>query len=77
MSGWKITYDNDTGPNDEGYWEWWNVSNDELGLSYKCNTEKEAKYLLEAFKALDEKKVKSQQVENDWLEWRSRRNEEL
>lgn len=23
---WKIEYDNDTGQNDEGFWEWWTVT---------------------------------------------------
>lgn len=43
MSGWKIEYDNDTGPNDEGFWEWWTVSNHEY--SFKCSSEEEAEFL--------------------------------
>lgn len=35
---WKIEYDNDTGSNDEGFWEWWSVTNGEH--SYIAKTEK-------------------------------------
>lgn len=26
---WKVEYDNDTGPNDEGFCEWWTITNGE------------------------------------------------
>ena len=26
---WRIEYDNDTGPNDEGFGEWWDVANND------------------------------------------------
>lgn len=40
---WKIEYDNDTGPLDEGYYEWWIVTNEKM--SYKCNSKNEATWL--------------------------------
>lgn len=43
---WKIEYDNDTGPGDEGFWEWWTVTDGKR--SFKCDSEDDAKWLLEA-----------------------------
>ena len=40
---WTIEYDNDTGPMDEGFWEWWTVTDGTK--SFKCNSESEAKWL--------------------------------
>lgn len=40
---WTIEYDNDTGPNDEGFCEWWVVSNGRL--SYECRSLHEAEWL--------------------------------
>ena len=40
---WRIEYDNDTGPRDEGFWEWWEVTNDEK--CFKCTNQKDAKWL--------------------------------
>lgn len=34
---WRIEYDNDTGPSDEGFWEWWTVTDGTR--SFKCDTE--------------------------------------
>ena len=42
---WKIEYDNDTGPYDEYFYEWWDVSNDKY--SFKAESEEEAKWLLD------------------------------
>lgn len=44
MNKWKIEYDNDTGPDDEGFWEWWTVTDGEK--SFKCDVEADAKWLL-------------------------------
>lgn len=45
MNKWRIDYDNDTGPFDEGYWEWWTVTNDKR--SFKCDNEDHAKWLFD------------------------------
>lgn len=49
MPKWKIEYDNDTGPQDEGFSEWWNVTDGER--NFKCNIEDEAKWLAQALNA--------------------------
>ena len=46
---WKIEYDNDTGPGDEGFWEWWTVTDG--ARSFKCNSEDDAKWLSETLNA--------------------------
>ena len=40
---WNIDYDNDTGYDDEGFWEWWTVSDEQR--SFKCDSEDDAKWL--------------------------------
>ena len=40
---WKIEYNNDTGPNDEGFQEWWEVTNGKR--VFKANSEEDAKWL--------------------------------
>jgi hypothetical protein len=41
---WKIEWHNDVGPDDEGYWEWWEVSD---GVkTFRCDSEDDAKWLL-------------------------------
>ena len=40
---WEIEYDNDTGPDDEGFGEWWTVSREDR--SFKTDTEEDAKWL--------------------------------
>jgi hypothetical protein len=40
---WRIEYDNDTGPGDEGFWQWWTVTNGTR--SFKCDSEDDAKWL--------------------------------
>ncbi|WP_370372955.1 hypothetical protein [Henriciella pelagia] len=39
-SDWTIEYDNDVGPNDDYFVQWWDVSNGEK--SYRCSTEADA-----------------------------------
>ena len=36
-----VEYNNDTGPNDEGFWEWWSVLRGQRVIA-KCDTEAEA-----------------------------------
>ena len=43
MSEWRIEYDNDTGPNDGGFWEWWTVTNGHT--SFRADTAEDAETL--------------------------------
>lgn len=43
----EINYNNDVGPNDDGFWEWWEVSNGET--SFSCRTEEDAIWLINVF----------------------------
>lgn len=43
MSPWKIEYDNDTGQSDDGFREWWTVSNGEE--SFTCDSDESATWL--------------------------------
>ena len=46
---WEIEYENDTGPEDSGFWEWWVVTD---GMrSFKCYSEASAKWLCELLDA--------------------------
>jgi hypothetical protein len=39
-----IEYDNDTGPTDEGFWEWWTISDGKR--SFRCDSsEQDAQWL--------------------------------
>lgn len=40
---WIVNYDNDTGPDDDGFDEWWTVTDCEK--SYRCGTQAEALWL--------------------------------
>ena len=40
---WNVYYDNDTGPNDEGFLEWWTVTDGDR--SFKAGTKKDAEWL--------------------------------
>lgn len=42
---WSIGYNNDVGPNDEGFWEWWELMFDGKCM-FKADTEAAAKALL-------------------------------
>jgi hypothetical protein len=48
---WRIEYDNDTGPSDEGFEQWWTVTNDER--SFRCQTEADANWLLSILENVD------------------------
>ena len=39
---WKYEYDNDTGPNDEGFWEWYDIIADEGSYRHVAKVNKEA-----------------------------------
>lgn len=43
---WHIDYGNDTGPDDDGFWEWWEVTNGER--TFKCDYKEDAEWLLNA-----------------------------
>ncbi len=40
---WRIEYENDVGPDDGGFWEWWTVTNDER--SFKADSKADAEWL--------------------------------
>ncbi len=40
---WTIDYDNDTGPRDEGFTEWWTVTDGDK--SFRCVIMEDAKWL--------------------------------
>lgn len=50
MNKWKIEYDNDTGPGDEGFWERWTVTDSDK--SFKCDDEADAKWLCDLLNAV-------------------------
>lgn len=48
---WTVDYDNDVGPYDEGFWEWWTVSN---GVkSFKCDSKDDADWLCSILNSLE------------------------
>jgi hypothetical protein len=47
---WKIEYDNDTGPGDEGFWEWWTVTDGER--HFQCDDQSDAEWLKGQLNAL-------------------------
>lgn len=42
---WQIIYNNDSGPDDDGFWEWWDVTDG--NRSFRCDSEEDAKWLVE------------------------------
>ncbi len=49
---WTIEYENDTGPADEGFAEWWTVTN---GIrSFRCIMQDDAKWLCELLNACEQ-----------------------
>lgn len=44
LTPWNITWDNDTGPNDDCYAEWFTVSNGIV--EYECDTQEDAEELV-------------------------------
>ena len=49
---WQIEYDNDVGPMDEGFWEWWNVTDG--SRSFRADDEQDATWLCEFLNQHDE-----------------------
>lgn len=47
---WKIEYNNDVGPSDESFWEWWEVS-DGYNI-FKTSNEESAKWLCATLNSL-------------------------
>ena len=50
---WWVDYQNDTGPNDGGFYEWWEVTDG--ARTFKCDSEEDARCLavvLNAFERL-------------------------
>lgn len=43
MAVWTVTYNNDTGPNDEGYFEWWDISDG--NVTFQANDQHSAQWL--------------------------------
>ena len=54
MSKWKIEYDNDIGPSEDGYSEWWCVTDG--NRSYQTNSEEDARWLCDALTRGEETK---------------------
>lgn len=46
---WKIEYNNDTGPGDDSFYEWWEVSNGDM--TFKSDNEDHAEWLLALLKS--------------------------
>jgi hypothetical protein len=42
---WEVDYNNDVGANDEGFWEWWEVTDGER--TFKADLEADANWLCE------------------------------
>jgi hypothetical protein len=40
---WRVDYNNDTGPNNESFWEWWEVTDG--ARIFKCDDENDAQWL--------------------------------
>ena len=49
---WTIEYNNATGPNDEGFSEWWTVVDEER--SFTCDDDKDAKWLCDLLNSVEE-----------------------
>ena len=58
IAKWTIEYDNDTGPDDGGFWQWWTVTNGEK--SFKSDDEDDAKWLAGVLNARDERKKEAE-----------------
>lgn len=43
MSKWSVKYDNDVGPGDEGFWEWWDVTDGTV--TFRADSEDAATWL--------------------------------
>lgn len=52
MTRYKIEYENDTGPNDEGFWEWWAIYDGSAKVC-ECPSEAMAARVMLALEAAD------------------------
>ena len=43
FSPWRIEYNNDVGPSDEGFWQWWEVTDGHK--TFKSSSEEDAQWL--------------------------------
>ena len=43
---WTISYNNDVGPMDEGFWEWWTVLDANRDEVARCDSEETAKFII-------------------------------
>jgi hypothetical protein len=48
---WTIEYDNDSGPGDEGFWQWWTVTDG--ARRFKTDSQEDAEWLRDALTSLD------------------------
>ena len=48
---WRVDYDNDVGDDDDGFWEWWEVTNG--ATTYKADKEAEATLLCDLLNGQD------------------------
>ena len=51
---WHIKYNNDTGPRDDYFYEWWDVldTDEEIGKCFKCDVEEDANWLCDILNQL-------------------------
>lgn len=49
---WKIEPHNDTGPGDESFWEWWNVTDGDA-RTFECTSSEDAEWLCEMLNRYD------------------------
>jgi hypothetical protein len=47
---WKVEYNNDVGPNDEGFWEWYEVTDG--NRTFKSNSGEDANWLCDELNKL-------------------------
>jgi hypothetical protein len=40
---WRVVYSNDVGPDDDGFWEWWEVTDGKR--TFKSDSEEDAEWL--------------------------------
>lgn len=50
---WEKKYNNDVGPNDESFWEWWDVTDGKR--VFKADEEKDADWLVEILNGIGKK----------------------
>jgi hypothetical protein len=48
---WRVDYGNDVGPDDEGFWEWWIVTDGEK--EFNCDDQSDAEWLQKQLNSSD------------------------